>query len=334
MVEFAGYEMPLQYSGIIAEHNACREGAALFDVSHMGQAEIADAAALEAVVTGDIRGLAPGRQRYTLLMNEAGGIVDDLMVANLGDRFQLVLNASRKNDDVAHLRAHGVAVATKFDRALVALQGPKAVALLGEAASLTFMDAAQVTIDGVPCIVSRSGYTGEDGFELGCAAEHGEALAAALLRRGAVPAGLGARDSLRLEAGLCLYGNDIGAETNPIEANLAWAISKRRRTDWDFLGAALVRATLEQGPERKLVGIRLDGRAPARAGAEIHSADDQPIGRVTSGGFAPSLNAPVALGYVQADFADPGTALALIVRGQKLPGTVAKLPFIPHRYVR
>jgi aminomethyltransferase len=334
MVEFAGYEMPVQYTGIIAEHNACREGAALFDVSHMGQAETADAAALEAVVTGDIRGLAPGRQRYTLLMNEAGGIVDDLMVANLGDRFQLVLNASRKNDDVAHLRAHGVAVTTKFDRALVALQGPKAVALLAEAAALKFMDAAPVTIEGIPCIVSRSGYTGEDGFEIGCAAEQAEALAEALLRRGAVPAGLGARDSLRLEAGLCLYGNDIGADINPIEANLGWAISKRRKTDWDFLGAAPVRAMLEQGPARKLVGIRLDGRAPARAGTEIRSADDQPIGQVTSGGFAPTLNAPIALGLVRADCAAEGTALALIVRGQKLPGTVAPLPFVPHRYVR
>jgi aminomethyltransferase len=334
MVEFAGYDMPLQYSGIIAEHNVCREGAALFDVSHMGQAEIIDATALEAVVTGDVRGLAAGRQRYTLLMNKAGGIVDDLMVANLGDRFQLVLNASRKGDDVAHLRAHGVAVMTKFDRALVALQGPKAVSLVPEAASLKFMDAAEVTIEGMPCIVSRSGYTGEDGFEIGCAAEHGEELAEALLGRGAAPAGLGARDSLRLEAGLCLYGNDIGADINPIEANLAWAISKRRKTDWDFLGAALVRAMFEQGAPRKLVGIKLEGRAPARAGAEIHSVDNQPIGRVTSGGFAPSLNAPIALGFVQADFAAAGTALALIVRGQKLPGTVATLPFIPHRYVR
>lgn len=334
MVEFAGYEMPLQYSGIIAEHNACREGAALFDVSHMGQAEIFDAGALEAVVTGDLRGLAPGRQRYTLLMNEAGGIVDDLMVANLGDHFQLVLNAGRKNDDIAHLRAHGVTVTTKFERALLALQGPKAVSLLAEAASLKFMDAAAVMIEGMPCIVSRSGYTGEDGFEIGCAADDAEALAEALLHRGAVPAGLGARDSLRLEAGLCLYGNDIDVDTNPIEANLAWAISRRRKTDWDFLGAASVRAMLEQGAARKLVGIKLDGRAPARAGTEIHSADHRSIGRVTSGGFAPSLNAPVALGYVQADFADEGTELALVVRGQKLPGTVAPLPFIPHHYVR
>jgi aminomethyltransferase len=334
MVEFAAYEMPLSYQGIIAEHTACRERAALFDVSHMGQVEVFDAGALEAVVTGDIRGLPPGRQRYTLLMNESGGIVDDLMVANLGDRFHLVLNASRKQDDVAHLSAHGVTVAPKFDRALVALQGPKAVALLAEAAALKFMDAAEVTIEGIPCIVSRSGYTGEDGFEIGCAAEQAEALAEALLRRGAVPAGLGARDSLRLEAGLCLYGNDIGTDTNPIEANLAWAIGKRRKSDWDFLGSDHVRATLERGAAQKLVGIKLEGRAPARAGAEIRSADGTQIGRVTSGGFAPSLNAPIALGYVQAAFAAPGTELALIVRDKSLRGTVAPLPFIPHRYAR
>lgn len=334
MVEFAGYEMPLQFRGIIAEHTACRTGAALFDVSHMGQAEIVDAAALEAVVTGDIRGLAPGRQRYTLLMNEAGGIVDDLMVANLGDRFQLVFNASRKEDDLAHLRAHGVTVVPKFARALLALQGPQAAALLPEAAGQRFMDAADVTIAGIACVVSRSGYTGEDGFEIGCEPAQAEALAEFLVRRGAVPAGLGARDSLRLEAGLCLYGNEIDAETNPIEANLAWAIGKRRKTDWDFLGATLVRAMQERGAARQLVGIRLEGRAPARAGAEICSVDGRPIGRVTSGGFAPSLNAPIALGYVHTEFAAAGMALALIVRGQKLPGIVAKLPFIPHRYVR
>jgi aminomethyltransferase len=199
---------------------------------------------------------------------------------------------------------------------------------------LKFMDAADVTIEGIPCIVSRSGYTGEDGFEIGCAAEQAETLAGLLLNRGAVPAGLGARDSLRLEAGLCLYGNEIGAETNPIEANLAWAIGKRRKSDWDFLGGAQVRAMRERGPAQKLVGIKLDGRAPARAGAEIHSADGRPIGRVTSGGFAPSLNAPIALGYVQAEFAADGTELALIVRSKKLGGTVAPLPFIPHRYAR
>ena len=266
MVEFAGYEMPLQYTGIIAEHQACRESAALFDVSHMGQAEIADAKAFEALVTGDVIGLKPGRQRYTLLMNETGGITDDLMVANLGGRLQLVLNAGRKQVDVAHMQAHGVRVTPKFDRALLALQGPKAAEMLQEAAHLKFMDATPLEIAGTPCIVTRSGYTGEDGCEIGCAADEAEALTRLLLGRGAVPAGLGARDSLRLEAGLCLYGNDIDETTNPIAANLIWAIAKRRRTDWDFLGAPAVREALDNGPALKLVGIKVLDRVPARAG--------------------------------------------------------------------
>jgi aminomethyltransferase len=334
MVEFAGYEMPLQYTGIIAEHLACRSGAALFDVSHMGQATVADAKALEALVTGDILGLKPGRQRYTLLMNAAGGIVDDLMVANLGTGFQLVLNAGRKHVDVAQIEAHGVAIAAKFSRALLALQGPKAAALLPEGARLKFMAAAALRVGGIACIVTRSGYTGEDGFEIGCAGEDAEALARDLLARGAVPAGLGARDSLRLEAGLCLYGNDIDETTNPVASGLDWAISKRRRADWDFLGADVVRAALENGPAEKLVGIKLLGRAPARAGAEICNRAGETIGRITSGGFSPSLNAPIALGYVRADHAAEGTALDLLVREKPLPGVVATLPFLPHHYIR
>ena len=334
MVEFAGYEMPLQYTGIIAEHQACRQEAALFDVSHMGQAEIADGKAFEALVTGDIIGLKPGRQRYTLLMNESGGIIDDLMVANLGDGYQLVLNAGRKQVDVAHITARGVAVTTKFDRALLALQGPKAVEMLPEAAHLKFMDAAALEAAGIACIVTRSGYTGEDGFELGCAAAGAEALARLLLDRGAVPAGLGARDSLRLEAGLCLYGNDIDETTNPIAADLTWAISKRRRTDWDFLGAASVRDALDNGTAKKLVGIKILDRVPARAGAEIRLSDGQSVGRVTSGCFSPSLNAPIALGYVRADCAAEDTEITLIVRDKPVPGIVSPLPFIPHRYVR
>jgi aminomethyltransferase len=333
MVEFAGYEMPLQYQGIIAEHNACRSGAALFDVSHMGQVEITSTAGFEALVPGDIAGLKPGRQRYTLLLNEAGGIIDDLMVANLGTRLQAVLNAGRKHVDVAHMRAHGLAVATHFERALLAVQGPKAAAVVPEAAALKFMDAVALSIAGIPCIVTRSGYTGEDGFEIGCAGESGEALAEALLARSAVPAGLGARDSLRLEAGLCLYGNDIGEETNPVAAQLNFALSKRRLAAGDFIGAAAVNAALAQGPAQKLVGISLAGRAPARAHAEIRVAGEH-VGEVTSGCFAPSLNAPIALGYVRAECAAPGTALELIVRDKPLPGTVTPLPFIPHHYVR
>ena len=334
MVPFAGYEMPLQYDGIIAEHLACRAGAALFDVSHMGQAELHDPRALEALVPADLAGLQPGRQRYTLLLNEAGGIIDDLMVANFGDRWQLVLNAARKQIDIAHLAAHRVAVVPNFARALLALQGPKAKDVLPEAGALTFMQAGDFAVQAIPCAVTRSGYTGEDGFEIGCAPEHAEALAETLLARGAVPAGLGARDSLRLEAGLCLYGNDLDKRTNPVAANLGFAIGKRRRRDWDFLGGTAVRAMLEAGPAEKLVGIRLEGRAPARAGVVIHRPGGEVVGRVTSGLFAPSLNAPVALGYVRAGCAAPGTTLHLIVRDKPMPGVVTALPFTPHRYAR
>jgi len=334
MVPFAGYDMPVQYEGIIAEHLACRNGAALFDVSHMGQAEFTDAQTFEKLVPGDITGLQPGRQRYTFLMNEAGGIIDDLMVANLGNRLQLVLNASRKAIDLAHLAAHGVDVTAAPDRALLALQGPKAAAMLSEAAAMTFMAAAEIEIDGIACIVTRSGYTGEDGFEIGCAADAAEQLAEILLARGAVPAGLGARDSLRLEAGLCLYGNDIDETTNPIAANLGWAIGKRRRQSWDFPGGERVRAATENGTAQKLVGIRVEGRAPARAGTIIQAPGGDPVGHITSGTFGPSVNAPVALGYVNAGFAAAGTRLDLIVRDKPIPGSISPLPFIPHHYVR
>lgn len=334
MVEFAGYEMPLQYTGIIAEHEACRTGAALFDVSHMGTAELHDPAAFERVVTGDIKNLPPGRQRYTLLMNEQGGIVDDLMVANFGTHIQIVLNASRKHDDIAHAKAHGVQITPRFERALLALQGPRAGAMMHEAANLKFMDAQIIAIEDIPCAVTRSGYTGEDGFEIGCAAEHAERLAGILLMRGAVAAGLGARDSLRLEAGLCLYGQDIDETVNPITANLTWAIAKRRKVDWDFLGGEIVRDALIDGTKQKLVGIKLTGRAPARAGAEIRTPSDQPIGRITSGCFAPTLNAPIALGLVNAAFAEDGVVLAMMVRDKPLAGIVVPLPFVPHRYVR
>jgi aminomethyltransferase len=333
MVEFAGYDMPLQYQGIIAEHQACRNAAALFDVSHMGQVTIASAAAFERLVPGDITGLKPGRQRYTLLLNEAGGIIDDLMVANLGGHLQAVLNAGRKDVDVAHMRGQGLTVTTHFARALLALQGPQAAALLPEATALKFMDAAELDIAGISCIVTRSGYTGEDGFEIGCAGADGEALAERLLARGAVPAGLGARDSLRLEAGLCLYGNDIGEDTNPVAAGLNFALSKKRLAAADFIGAAAVSKALADGTAQTLVGISLEGRAPARAHAEIRH-EGVKVGEITSGCFAPSLNAPIALGYVRTDLAKPGTALDLMVRDKPLPGSVTALPFVPHHYVR
>jgi len=333
MVEFAGYEMPLQYAGIMAEHKACREGAALFDVSHMGQAEILTPETFEKLVPGDIAGLKPGRQRYTLLLNEAGGIIDDLMVANYGTRLVAVLNAGRKDVDVAHMRANGVKVHPHFERALLALQGPTAVQVFPEGAAMKFMDAADLVVEGIAVSVTRSGYTGEDGFEIGCAADHAETLAKLLLARGAVPAGLGARDSLRLEAGLPLYGNDISEATNPVEAGLGFALSKKRLEAGDFWGADTVKAALAGGTARKLVGIKLDGRAPARSHAEIHK-DGAWVGEVTSGVFGPTLNAPIALGFVRADLAVPGTTLDLIVRDKPLPGTVVSLPFVPHRYHR
>jgi aminomethyltransferase len=346
MVPFAGYAMPVQYQGVLAEHLHCRARAALFDVSHMGQATLTGAtaaAALERLVPGDMLGLKPGRQRYTLLTNEAGGIIDDLMVANLGDgRLFLVVNASRKDEDFTHLATNlpaGVRLQPHDDRALLALQGPDAAAVIARigpaAAQLPFMGVADVTLAGIPCLVSRSGYTGEDGFEISVAADKAEALARRLTAEPEVlPAGLGARDSLRLEAGLCLYGNDIDELTTPVEAGLTWVIGKRRRTAWDFPGAAAIRDQLEHGAVRHRVGIRPDGRAPARAQTEVVADDDTAAGTITSGGFSPTLNAPIAMGYVRKDLAADGTALHVVVRGKSLPARVVPMPFVPHRYAR
>ncbi|MCB4823748.1 glycine cleavage system aminomethyltransferase GcvT [Roseicella aerolata] len=350
MVPFAGYAMPVQYpAGIMAEHLHCRSAAALFDVSHMGQAEILGAegaedaaAALERVTPADIRALKPGRQRYGLLMTPEGGIFDDFMVANLGDRLFLVVNASRKHLDFPLIEAAlpaGVTLRPLPDRALLALQGPgveAAIAPLAPAlAALSFMGVARAEIAGIPVLASRSGYTGEDGFEISVAAEQAEALAKALLALpGVQPAGLGARDSLRLEAGLCLYGQDIDETTSPVEAALTWAIGKRRRMDWDFPGAGRVREELANGPKRLRVGLKPEGRQPARAHTPIQAADGTPIGEVTSGGFGPSLNGPMAMGYVARPHAGDGTALELLVRGKALPARVAATPFVPHRYKR
>jgi aminomethyltransferase len=286
-------------------------------------------------------GLKPGRQRYTLLTNEAGGIKDDLMVANLGrERLFLVVNASRKDDDFTHIAANlpaGVQLQPHEDRALLALQGPAAATVMGrvgqEAAGQPFMGVLAVSLAGIPCLVSRSGYTGEDGFEISVPAERAEALANRLVAEPEVaPAGLGARDSLRLEAGLCLYGNDIDELTTPIEAGLVWVIGKRRRATWDFPGAAAIRDQLENGAVRHRVGIRPDGRAPARAQTDIVAGDGTAAGIITSGGFSPTLNAPIAMGYVRKDLAADGTALHLIVRGKNLPARVVPMPFVPHRY--
>jgi aminomethyltransferase len=346
MVEFAGYSMPVQYRGVLAEHLHCRAHAALFDVSHMGQATLTGAtaaAALERLVPGDLLGLKPGRQRYTLLTNEAGGILDDLMVANPGgEKLFLVVNASRKEIDFSHIAANlpsGVQLHEHDDRALLALQGPAAAAVISrvapEAAQIPFMGMAAVTLAGIPCLVARSGYTGEDGFEISLSAESAQALAQRILDEPEViPAGLGARDSLRLEAGLCLYGNDIDELTSPIEADLAWVIGRPRRNAWDFPGAAVIRDQLEHGTPRRRVGIRPDGRAPARALTEIVAGDGTEAGTVTSGGFSPTLSAPIAMGYVRKGLTTDGTTLHLMVRGKPLPAHVVPLPFVPHRYAR
>ena len=344
MVGFAGYAMPVQYAaGIMAEHLACRSSAALFDVSHMGQAELRGegaAAALERVTPAEVAALRPGRQRYALLMNRFGGIVDDFMVANLGDRLFLVLNASRKAVDLETIGAAlpaGVALVPRPDRALLALQGPGAEAILAGmaegVAAMPFMGVLETPVAGIPALVTRSGYTGEDGFEIGMSAEGAETVARALLAAGAAPAGLGARDSLRLEAGLPLYGQDIDETTSPVEAALTFSIGKRRRLAWDFPGAERVREELDQGPKRLRVGILPEGRQPARAHTPIAQAGVT-AGEVTSGGFGPSLGAPVAMGYVARAAAADGTALELMVRGRAIPARVAPTPFVPHRYKR
>jgi aminomethyltransferase len=346
MVPFAGYAMPVQYpTGILTEHRHVRAKAGLFDVSHMGQTRLTGAGAahaLEALVPGDVEGLAPGAIRYTMFTNEAGGILDDLMVGNAGDHLALVVNAACKGADVAHLRARigeRIKVEPLPERALLALQGPAAAAVMARlargAASLRFMTFAAMDVAGMPCSVARSGYTGEDGFEIAVADAHAVELARRVLAEPEVaPIGLGARDSLRLEAGLCLYGHDIDETTSPIEAGLAWTIAKRRRADARFLGAKRILREIAEGPARRRVGLRPEGMAPAREGTEILDAADRPVGRVTSGGFGPTVGAPVAMGYVAAASAKPGTALKLMVRGTARPATVAALPFAPHRYAR
>jgi aminomethyltransferase len=346
MVPFAGYAMPLHYAtGIMAEHLHTRAEAALFDVSHMGQARLEGdgaAAALEALVPADIKDLKPGRMRYTLFTNDAGGILDDLMVTQAGDRLFLVVNAARKQQDFAHLDRHlaGKArLARLADRALLALQGPAAAAVLARlapgAAALPFMAAASLTVDGASCLVTRSGYTGEDGFEVSVPADAAERVARRLLEEPEVlPAGLGARDSLRLEAGLCLYGHDIDETTTVIAADLGWTIQKRRRAEGGFPGAAVILRELASGAAQKRVGIRPEGRAPAREGTEITAMDGTIVGHITSGGFGPSADGPVAMGYVAAAEAALGTRLRLLVRGTPRPARIVPLPFIPHRYHR
>jgi aminomethyltransferase len=357
MVPFAGYDMPVQYgTGVLKEHLHTRASAGLFDVSHMGQivlrpksGRVEDAArALEWLVPQDILALPPGRQRYALFTNEAGGILDDLMVANFGDHLFLVVNAACKAEDEAHLREHlsdVCAVEPLSGRALVALQGPQAEAVLAkfDAAipAMKFMDTGPRRLAGLDCFVSRSGYTGEDGFEISVPAEAAEAFARELLANEAVlPIGLGARDSLRLEAGLCLYGHDLDSATTPVEGALEWSIQKSRRKGGarpgGFPGADAILSQLEGGATRRRVGLKPEGRAPVREGAPLFADETSPspIGKVTSGGFGPSLNAPVAMGYVPSSHAAPDTVVFAEVRGQRLPLRVAPMPFVPNTYKR
>jgi len=355
MVPFAGYEMPVQYApGVLKEHLHTRAQAGLFDVSHMGQVIVrhsgggaAAARALEALVPADLEGLGEGRQRYGFFTSEGGGILDDLMIANRGDHLFVVVNAACKTADIAHMRARlsGAAVEERAERALLALQGPAAEAALGRlvpgAAAMRFMDVAVFEGEFGELWLSRSGYTGEDGFEISVEEGAALALARALLADDAViPVGLGARDSLRLEAGLCLYGHDIDEDTSPVEAGLGWAIGKARRRGGaragGFPGSGRILREIEAGPSRRRVGLAPEGRAPMREGTALYSAEagGAPVGRVTSGAFGPSVGAPVAMGYVPAPLAAPGTALWGEVRGRRLAVRVAGLPFAPAGFKR
>jgi aminomethyltransferase len=352
MVPFAGYALPVQYpTGLLAEHHHTREAASLFDVSHMGQITMTGpgaAAALESLVPVDVLGLGPHRQRYGLLLNDEGGILDDLMIVNRDDDLYLVVNGACKHADLAHLQSRigsRCTITARFDRALLALQGPQAAValarLLPGVASLVFMSGRAFDWQGADLYVTRSGYTGEDGFEISLPAAAAEAFARALLGQPEVrPAGLGARNSLRLEAGLCLYGNDIDTTTTPIEASLAWAIQKARRTGGEraggFPGAARVLAQLD-GTEpvtRRRVGLVALDRVPVREHTELQTPEGRRVGEVTSGLLGPTANRPIALGYVAADQAALGTRLHAVVRGKPVPMEVSATPFVPHRYHR
>jgi len=350
MVPFAGYEMPVQYPlGILKEHQHTRAQAGLFDVSHMGQVKLHGpkaAAAIERLVPIDVIGLGVMRQRYALFTNDEGGIMDDLMITNAGDHLFVVVNAACKEQDIQHMRTHigeECEIEVIEDHALLALQGPAAgevmARLAPETKDMIFMDTAHVTLNGADCFISRSGYTGEDGFEISVHQDDAEALARALLAYEEVEAiGLGARDSLRLEAGLCLYGHDLDTETSPIESSLIWALSKCRRADGEraggYPGADIIHRHAAEGVKQKRVGLLPAGRAPIREGAMLVDADGRSVGRVTSGGFGPTLGAPIAMGYLETEFATLGTELFALVRGKSLPITVAKAPFVEQRYYR
>ncbi|MEP5938073.1 MAG: glycine cleavage system aminomethyltransferase GcvT [Erythrobacter sp.] len=353
MVPFAGYEMPIQYTGegggIVAEHNWTRESASLFDVSHMGQlgligpdGDVAAAAQeLEALLPGLISSLKPGKMRYSMLLDESGGILDDLMVTNTGQNIAVVVNGAVKWDDIGHLREHlpdEITLTHYADNALLALQGPKAgdvlEAIVPGTKALTFMTSGFFNWGDAPLWVSRSGYTGEDGFEIAIPADHVTKFADALVADERVrPAGLGARDSLRLEAALPLYGHDLDENTDPVSADLTFALSKKRREAGGYMGHGAVMKVLEDGPVTKRVGLVLEGRMPAREGADVYAGDSK-IGTVTSGGFSPTLGVPIAMAYINAAYAENGTELECEVRGKRLPAIVSPMPFVPHKYFR
>ncbi|MFW8633525.1 glycine cleavage system aminomethyltransferase GcvT [Cribrihabitans pelagius] len=345
MVDFAGWEMPVQYPmGIMGEHKQCREKAALFDVSHMGQVILRGenvGEKLEALCPQAFATLKEGKARYGFFTNDDGGIMDDLIVSNAGDHYFVVVNAALRHQDIPHMQANldGVEVTEIFDRALVAVQGPKAEDVVGAlcppARELKFMETTVAAINGAECRISRLGYTGEDGYEISIPADKAEEIARAFLaHEDCEPAGLGARDSLRLEAGLCLYGNDIDQSTSPIEASLGWAIQKRRKEEGGFPGAARIQKELADGAARKLVGIKPEGRAPARQGVEVQSPEGESLGSVTSGGFGPTVGGPVAMGYVAASHSAPGSKVNLTIRGKAQPAEVAALPFVTQNYKR
>ena len=345
MVPFAGYLMPVQYEGIMAEHLWTRTQAGLFDVSHMGQLLVSGEgtdAALETLLPSELRALPDGKLRYSLLLDEQGGILDDLMATRRGEDFYVVVNGATKYDDMAHLRVHlpdAVDLNHMDDQALLALQGPEAVTalsrLVGDVETLSFMQGASFRWHDTDLWISRSGYTGEDGFEISLPESAAERFANALIEHEAVkPIGLGARDSLRLEAGLPLYGHDLDPETTPVMAGLTYAIQKRRRAEGGFAGAPRILSELEQGPLQKRVGFDVDGRQPVREGARILDGEGNEVGRITSGGYSPSLQRPIAMGYVTASLAEPGTALKLEQRSKLFEARVAPMPFVPHRYHR
>ena len=351
MVPFAGYEMPVQYpAGVKNEHLHTRSQAGLFDVSHMGQLLLSGPGAdafLETLVTVDIIDLPVGKQRYALLTNETGGIIDDLMVSRHNGFLHLVVNASRKALDTEHIRARApadVTLETLDNHALIALQGPESAgilqAIIPDIADMVFMDSRALAIDGIPCLISRSGYTGEDGFEISMPEAHARQIAERLLAHPQVALiGLGARDSLRLESGLCLYGQDINEQTTPVEASLGWAISKSRRSDGvragNFPGAGVILSQLDsKQTTTRRVGLMGNSKAPVRAGTELVDDRGQPVGLVTSGTFGPSVAGPIAMAQVSTEHAALGSEVFALVRGKKLPMTISKMPFVPQRYAR